>query len=207
MAISEATGTTKLLWVNPEKRPWRELTAILSFMGNENTQGFDCQQIRWSLERAKSLDKFAVWSGGLKVRSNAGDQSVKQNDDFVESEVHLDSSFLGANWFAKLSEEMGRLEQLSKIIYGTTMAFCKSQKLDGKDHSAQAAHLFWQFCERRFQDLVSACEDKSGKETKKLRRVFGSFAEKAYNAYCPRETARQLDVWAEHRPNLSQYLA
>ncbi len=203
MAISESN---KLLWVNPAKRPWREITALLSFMGNQNIGGFDCRQIRWALQRAKSLGRFSVWSGGLKVRANAGDQSVKQDDDFVESEIQLDSSFLGDVWFSKLKEEMDVLEQLSKIVYSATMAFFKAQKGEGKNKAAQAANLFWQLCERRFQDLVDACSDSTGEEVKKLRRTFAGFVNKAYNTHCSNETARQMDAWAENLPNLFKYL-
>lgn len=203
MAISEAN---KLLWVNPAKRPWRELTALLSFMENQNIGGFDCQQIRWTLGRAKSLNKFSVWSGGLKVRGNAGDQSVKQDDDFVESEIQLDSSIFGKIWFSKLKQEMDALDQLSKITWSATMAFFKAQKAEGKDQAAQAGNLFWQLCERRFQELVNACNDNSGEEVKKLRSVFAGFVNKAYNTYCPKDTARQVDAWAANLPNLSKYL-
>lgn len=209
MAISDAKDTLKLLWVNPEKKPWRELTALLSFISNQNTEGFDCQQIRWSLERAKSLDKFSVWSGGLKVRANAGDQSVKQNDDFVESEIQLSSALLGEIPFTQLKQEMDGLNALSKIVYGAAIGFFKAQKaeVEGKKQAAQAANLFWQLCERKFQELVNACEDSSGEEVKNIRRVFAGFVNKAYNTYCPKDTARQLDAWAANRPNLAKYLA
>ena len=208
VAVNFSLKKPRALWVDPERRPWRQMPALLSFLGSEKNSSFDCLQLRVGISRVKRfLPAFGIWCGGLRVSSNAGEQYVSGLDDFVESEISLDSSWLEEIWFTKLKQEMNELEQLSKIIYGTTMTFCKSQKLDGKDRSAQATHLFWQFCERRFQNLVYACEDKSGEETKKLRRVFGAFAEKAYNTFCPRGTARQLDAWAEHRPNLSQYLA
>ncbi|MCP4265103.1 MAG: type I-E CRISPR-associated protein Cse1/CasA [Candidatus Brocadiaceae bacterium] len=203
MAISE---TNKLLWVNPAKRPWRELTALLSFIENQSIGGFDCQQIRWTLGRAKSLNKFNVWSGGLRVRGNAGDQSVKQDDDFVESEIQLDASVLGEIWFSNLKHEMDDLDKLSKITYSATLAFFKAQKADGKDQAAQAGNLFWQLCERRFQELVNACGDNSGEEVKKLRRTFAGFVDKAYNTYCLKGTARQIDAWASNLPSLSKYL-
>jgi CRISPR system Cascade subunit CasA len=86
------------------------------------------------------------------------------------------------------------------------MAFFKAQKGEGKNKAAQAANLFWQLCERRFQDLVDACSDSTGEEVKKLRRTFAGFVNKAYNTHCSNETARQMDAWAENLPNLFKYL-
>ena len=114
---------------------------------------------------------------------------------------------MGDIWFANLKQEMGELENISKIVYSATISFFKTQKADGKDQAKQAANLFWQLCERKFQTLVYACADDSGEESKKLRRVFAGFADTAYNTYCPKDTARQIDSWAANRPNLAKYLA
>ena len=56
------------------------------------------------------------------------------------------------------------------------------------------------------QALVDACNDNSGEELKKLRRAFAGFVHKAYNTYCPKDSARQIDAWAANRPDLSRYL-
>ena len=207
MALYEADGTLKILWVNPEKRPWRELTALLSFINNQNANGFNCQQIRWSFERAKLLNKFGVWSGGLRVRANAGDQSVKQNDDFVESEIQLNAKSLGDIWFAYFKQEMTELENLSSSIKRSTISFYKAQKAEGKKQADRASNLFWQLCERKFQGLVEACDEPLGEDIKKIRPVFAQFVNKAYNTYCPKDTARQLDAWAANHPNMAKYLA
>ena len=101
---------------------------------------------------------------------------------------------------------MDGLDTLSKIVYGATIGFFKVQKSEGKCQAARAANLFWQFCELKFQELLNACDDTSGDDMKKLRVVFAGFANKAYNTYCPKDTARQLDAWAANRPNLVKYL-
>ena len=43
-------------------------------------------------------------------------------------------------------------------------------------------------------------------ERHQLRKVFAGFFYQAYDHYSPKETARQLDAWAQSRPNLSKYL-
>ena len=206
VAVDFSAAKPKALWVDPDKRPWRQLSALLSFMGNEGA--FDCLQLRLGIPRAKkALLEIGIWSGGLRVSSNAGEQYVSGLNDFVESELCLKTAYLGDIWFGNLKGEMGELDTLSKTVYATTTAFFKAQKADGTDQAAQASNLFWQLCERKFQELVNACGDNSGEEAKKFRRVFAGFANKAYDTYCPKDTARQLDAWAANRPNFGKYLA
>jgi len=209
MAINNAGKEPKGLWVDPEKRPWRELTALLGFFEQGESQGFQSWQLRSGLDRARDVtDTFAIWSGGLRVSSNAGEQYVSGSDDFVESQVWLHSDMLGALWFSQLKAEMDALDALAKNLYGRVMAFFKEQKVDGAKLAAQSTQLFWQFCERDFQSLVDNCdqtEDAAG-QRQHLRRRFAGYVQQSYDQFCPRETARQLDAWAKCRPNNSKYL-
>jgi CRISPR system Cascade subunit CasA len=150
------------------------------------------------------MQTIGIWSGGLRVSSNAGEQYVAGSDDFVESMIQLNSATLGGLWFANLQLEMDELEKLSKIVYSASFAYFKSQNMDNKGQAAQAGNLFWQLCERRFQDLVLACG--SAEQAQELRPVFTRFVNKAYDTYCPRDSARQLDAWVKNRPNLGKYL-
>lgn len=209
ISLDQSGGAIKALWLNVEKKPWRELTTLLSFFTSVNQGGFDCQQIRLGFQRVKLRGKpLGIWSGGLKVRPNAGDQSVKQDDDFIESYVVLPapSSITGedSGWFASLSEEMSQLDSLSTTVYRTTLNYFKNQNMETKGLAALASNLFWQLCERRFQELVNACGN--AEQVHAMRPVFSRFVHKAYDTYCPKDTARQLDSWAKNRPNLSKYL-
>jgi CRISPR system Cascade subunit CasA len=196
----------KAIWVDPEKRPWRFLTALLGFLAqNSNQQGFNCQQLRFGLRRARSaVGLLGIWSGGLRVSSNAGEQYVSGADDFVESFIVLPEAILGETWFATLQHEMTELDQLSKIVYSSTLGYFKNQKMEGKAQAALAGNLFWQLCERKFQDLVNASVDF--KQAQALRKTFAGFASQAYDRFCAKDTARQLDAWAAHRPHLGKYL-
>jgi len=209
VAVDFSGSKAKVIWVDTTRKPWRQLTALLSFFEIEQKGLFDCLQLRVGILRVKTMlnsFKLGIWSGGLRVSSNAGEQYVSGLNDFVESYVQLNSASFGDIWFTNLKHEMSELENLSKITYSATMSFFKTQKAEGKGQAAQASNLFWQLCERKFQELVNVC-DGADKEVKKLRSVFAEFVNKAYNAYCPKETARQLDAWAENHPNLSKYLA
>jgi len=75
----------KVFWTNPERRPWRELTSLLGFIAQQRGNN-DCIQLRLSLPKAiRCRENMAIWSGGLRVSSNAGEQYVSGTDDSVES--------------------------------------------------------------------------------------------------------------------------
>ena len=195
----------KVIWVDPLKKPWRFLTALLEFLSPNNPSGFNCPQLRFGLSRArKHVLTLGIWSGGLRVSSNAGEQYVSGSDDFVESLILLPNSILSEEWFTNLQLEMAELEQLSKAVYSTTLNYYKNQNEDGKAQAVLASNLFWQLCERKFQDLVNVCDDYA--EILALRKTFAHFANQAYNQFCAKDTARQLDAWAKNYPNLSKYL-
>lgn len=209
VAIDHSGKEPKALWVDPDKRPWRELTSLLGFIEQTGKQGFQSLQLRAAVNRTCNVtESFAIWSGGLRVSSNAGEQYASGSDDFVESQVWLQSGMLGEPWFFQLKAEMDALAELAKGLYGRVMAFFKEQKVDGSKLAAQSSALFWQLCERDFQQLVRACApDEQGTEPRhKLRLSFASYVHQAYDQFCPKETTRQLDAWAKCRPNNSKYL-
>ena len=197
----------KAILANPEKRPWRELTSLLSFFSQSSGNAYDCQQLRLTLERAiKAISVVGVWSGGLQVSYNAGTQYASGRDDYVESKVTLPSSALGEIWFANLQKEMEELDILSKTVKRTTLNYFKNQNMEGegKDRAALAINLFWQLCERKFQDLVDVCG--RAKDVNSIRPVYAGFVRKSYDTFCAKDTARQIDSWAKNRPNLVKYL-
>jgi CRISPR system Cascade subunit CasA len=211
IAYNEGKKKVEMIWVNPQKKPWRELTSILSFVSatSQSSRSFECRQIQDHLHRACKIGirKIGIWSGGLRVTENSGDQSVKKNDDYIESEIFFVTEWFEKGiWFIYLKAEMERLEEIAKVTYGATIGYFKHQKADGKNQAAMATNLFWQFCERKFQNLINACGDESGQESGAMRRIFVDYANRAFNAFCPRETARQLEAWAANRPNLGRFL-
>lgn len=205
ISVDFSAKDPKAIWSDPEKRPWRLLTALLSFFSQTSNKGFNCYQLRLNTERAiQKMPAIGIWSGGLRVSSNAGEQYVSGSDDFVESIIQLRSGMLGETWFANLQLEMDELDKLSKIVYGATFNYFKSQNMETKEQAAQASSLFWQLCERRFQELVNICDH--AEQARAMRSVFAQFVHKAYDTYCANDTARQLDSWAKNRPNLGNYL-
>lgn len=205
ISVDSSAKESKAIWVDPEKRPWRLLTALLSFLSQGSNKGFDCFQLRLNMSRAFPLVKtIGIWSGGLSVSSNAGEQYVSGSDDFVESIIQLETAILGEIWFSNFQLEISGLENLSKIVYVSTLNYFKSQNMESKDQAALAGNIFWQLCERKFHDLVNACD--STDKSQSLHPIFAQIAHKSFDTCCPHDTARQLDAWAKSRPNLSSYL-
>ncbi len=206
-AVDFSGKEPKALWTDPQKRPWRELTALLSFFGRNGNQGFSCLQLRARSGIRGVVSQFGLWSGGLRVSSNAGEQYVSGTDDFVESAIWFFGEKLGERWFAAWQAEMQALDQLSKTLYGCVMAYFKAQTVDGKKMAAEATPLFWQLCEREVQHLVDACNAADSTPRIELRRRFAAYLQQTYDQFCPRETSRQMDAWAQCRPNVGRYLA
>ena len=206
MLINLQEKNPKAVWVDPNRRPWRELPAMLAFLDSTNSGGFECLFIKYGLDRAKQkYPLIGIWSGGLRVSSKAGDQSVKQDDDFVESLFTIDSTAIDKNWYSRFHLEMNQLEQISKILFSSIKNYFQKQNMDGNNLASQATSLFWQLSERRFQALIDACEATN--QLPNLRKSIGSIAFKVFDIFCPKQTVRQIDAWANSRPNLSKYLS
>ena len=220
LLIDKSKNPIKVKYINPEKRAWRELQSILAFNVFSSSSGFECIALKNGIERIiANYEIFSIWSGGIKVSSNSGDQSVKQIDDFSESQVWFRSEWIsgtnGGLWFSQLQAEMSTLEAISEKLKAGVVAYFKEQTGKSnkdpkvaKDMAEQASHHFWQLCERDFQTLLEHCENGEAHAAmrRRLRLGFAGYAQQAFDRHCPQDTARQLDAWAQHRPKLGKYL-
>lgn len=208
VTVNYSGKDAKVLWANPERRPWRELTALLSFLQHQGG-GFECLQLRVALPRASHhCADFAIWSGGLRVSSNAGEQYVSGTDDSVESAIWLHGDALNTMWFETMKAEMTLLEAMAKTVYACTCNYYKQLLKEGESAAAHASNVFWQLCERNAQQLADSCEqgETFHAARERLRRRFAGYVGHAYAQFCPSDTARQLDAWAQTKPNLSKLL-
>ncbi|MDN8598844.1 type I-E CRISPR-associated protein Cse1/CasA [Citrobacter sp. S2-9] len=212
----------KALWVNPGKRPWRELTSLLQFIEQSKVGGYETPQLKLTLKRIKhSADQFAVWSGGLRVSSNAGEQYASGTDNYVQSEMWLSSSLLDSVFLDYLKHEMTQLDDIQKQLWGAITRYFRQLSDIHKSGSGKAqpfvANLaekatgtFWQLCERQAQALIDACGPTATGEARlqrlQLRKTFTDYAIQIFDQLCPASSARQMDAWALARPNFSRYL-
>ncbi len=178
-AIDFSGKEAKVRWANPERRPWRELTGLLSFIGQQKSR-FDCIQLQLAISKAMcQTEIIAIWSGGLQVSSNAGEQYVSGLDDMVESLCWLEPSILGEIWFERFKSEMNELDKLAKMLYGCVISYCKALSIESSNYAARATHLFWQLCERQAQALLDDCDKPD--ICHQLRRQFASYCEQVFD--------------------------
>lgn len=211
--VSEKKKEPEVVWVNPEERPWRLLTALLSHFNRDGSR-HKCYQLRFATERAKEagLD-IGVWSGGLLVGNNSGKQYVSGSGDFVESVVFIPKEGFGESWYLKLCIEMKGLEKLSEMVFACVRGYYaelgggrKKGSLSA-NKASQAKNLFWQLCEKEFQNLIVACEVEDDPDALiAMRKVFSKVVKKVYGTYCGMGTARQIDAWVKNTPSLHKYL-
>jgi CRISPR system Cascade subunit CasA len=192
--------------VDPEKRPWRELTSLLSF---SQKKGFECCQLIFGIEKAKNVEKtIGIWSGGLKVSLQTGEQFFSERDDFVESESYFSLEKDISIQLDNLKLEMSFLEEIANIVFQCTKKFFYSMGIKRRkmqeNQAKQANNLFWQLAENHFQKLINACSDET--LIKNIHYDLIKEAHKAYDTFCSKETSRQIDAWAKNRPKLGKYL-
>ncbi|MGL5336083.1 MAG: type I-E CRISPR-associated protein Cse1/CasA [Enterovibrio sp.] len=196
----------KVRWADPSRRPWRDLTSMLAFIANQKSQ-FECISLRLAIEKGRkitsTLTQLGIWSGGLQVSSNAGEQYVSGSNDIVESLYWLPIEDVGESWFMQLNSELNALDTVSRTLYGCVMAYYKDLKVDGKNYAAQASNRFWQLCEHDSQMLINECDEPASR--KLLRQQFSRYAQQIFHTSCPAVTARQLEAWAKTRPNFYKY--
>lgn len=211
VAIDISGKEPKVRWADPERRPWRELTSLLSFI-RPGGKSFDCHQLRLAFAKVRRQQApFAVWSGGLKVRNDSGEQSPKGSDDMVESLCWFSPNNVNELWFSHFQTEIGKLDELADTLDDSVINYYKTKSAANKKPTSlekalakQANNLFWQLCERQSQALIDGCDEVTARQ--QLRRQFARYTTQVFDQFCPHQTARQIDAWAKTKPNLSAYL-
>ncbi len=202
VAVDYSSKKPRVLWTNPDRRPWRELTALLGFIASDQTKGFECTQLKVATERIRDVaQEFVIWSGGLRVSSNAGEQYTSGADDYVDSVIRLREDMLGESWFTRMKLEVERLDIMSRQLYAAVINYHKKLTSEGADMAAQATQTFWEIAEQDFQALIDSCANPEDEATHQgLMQRFRSYQYRVYDQFCPNDTARQMAAWAECRP-------
>jgi CRISPR system Cascade subunit CasA len=194
----------QFLWLNTERKPWRSFASLLQLPMAGASEGFYCPQMSFWKRAKENCEVIGIWSGGLQVRGTAGDQSVKQKDDFVESSILVNSKVVGKLWFTALTQSVDVFEGLSKILYSSMNAYQKTLKLQNPDLISKAIYQYWELAEPLFQKLIIICEDES--KSSAIHKDLALIVLDLFNQFCPNRTARQMSAWAKHSPRLGKYL-
>ena len=135
------------------------------------------------------------------MRGTAGDQSVKQKDDFVESIVLIPSENIGQPWFSALSEEINFLEGLSNILYSSMKRYYYELKVQETGRITKAQYQYWEITEAYLTEIILYCQNNQKMEA--IRRHCVNNLHRIFNEHCPSQTARQVASWAKNRPRIN----
>lgn len=194
------------------KKPWNQIQALLTQIYNRDSSKKRCLAVSLHYLRAKEItEHFSIWSGGLKVRTNSGDQSVKQEDDYIESSVILDSAVLGEAFFSRYCSIIKHVNECGELLKKSIIAYKKQLKLLGskKEEKDQLEKMeavtgcmfsFWYEMGQISEDFVILAENNDDEKVTQLFKRINRMEKYVYDSYCPHGTAHQLLAWAQNRP-------
>lgn len=194
---------SKAIWIDPNKRPWRQLPSILAFITTQDD--FVTYQIKLPYSRVtRRFTQIGLWVGGLRVSNNAGERYCSGTDDYVESSFQLKTAYFGEAWYSIFASEMTELDKLSRVLWGAITGYHQQLKIQNNAKTQAAMASFWLLCEQDLQDLVDVC--LPGNDRTQIRKTFIRHFFQIYDTNCPRDSARQMQAWAHNRPRTGNYL-
>ena len=189
------------LYVDVAKKPWRSLSAILEAAYKELDGDWSCTIVRKFLHRTRNnVSAFALWTGGLRVRTTTGDQSIKQSDDYVESEFALESSCIGAEFYRELCSEIDYIDNVSRVLLIALMRYFNKAKIKDWTVKNKVMTRFWACADSLSDRLISSCQlmDMDGIQEVQ-QRVWNNMLA-IYDDICPHENALDFLKWIKCRP-------
>lgn len=180
--------------------PWRHIDEILPFYSKEN-KGWHCAQTEAVRGRK---GRKGVWSLGIQVSYNSGDQFVAVNDGFVSQIFKFPDEEVSARLaYARYDVEMRRLEKLVGYIrkatgkYWSDLHFVK----DVSERIKQAEQNFWSECDNLKEELEVLCVTG---EVEAYRTKTRELVGKTFDRMCPKiPGSKRLEAWAKNRPYLA----
>ncbi|MEQ9107529.1 MAG: type I-E CRISPR-associated protein Cse1/CasA [Limnobacter sp.] len=196
----------KILWVNPDLKPWRQLPALLSYLG-KNNDGYECPQLRFVNERFRLLDmeNVLLWSCGTAVSNNAGEQYLSGKNDAVDSTVVFPVNVFGEAWYDRFTAHFERLDNVAKSLYGAISRYHSEMKADGAEHAKRCSNSYWLGLETDLDKLIDLCQSHpaDSEQSQKFIQKTNNYAWSLYDKFTGKETARQISAWAKNKPNFN----
>lgn len=193
----------RAVWTNPEHRPWRELPAILAFLQAEQRRKSP-YTLSCGLEKISPDAEIHVWTAGVQVSSNAGEQYLSGKNDYVEADFYFPAANLDQNGYRKYCNMLAAIDGCAKTLYASVAGYFKElQNLNGAGIASQAATLFWELLGEEAQQIVAAAFAEKIADEEVPPELAGQWRRQVrmlYNRFCPFDTARQLMAWSEHEP-------
>lgn len=205
ITMDKSKKDIKVIWADPEKKPWRSFPSILSFitLTDKNTICYQLYLCRKRFISYKGLS--GIWSCGQKVSSNSGEFRVSGRDEGVDSVVFFDSAdILSDSWYDMYSREISSLEKLAYALQKSIEGYLDDLN-KSKESAKQSMRGFWECIEPFSDDIAKYCADSDQIRRKNLRRLFSQIAVQCYDGACSCETANQFCAWSEHRLSTYKY--
>lgn len=194
--------------VNPSKSVWRELEAILSFVNADNNQLIQPYFFSFGIKKLRSIDKNEVvfWVGGISVSNTSGEHSIKNNDNYVESEFKLSllKLTLGLN---KYKDNMYKLNRICKNLSNSVVNFFdntnRKNSLDKNIIKNKIEEMFWESMELHKDIIIDISFnnidiDTINSEQDSWKRI----SEEIFNEICPSISDNRFKEWIKTKNNL-----
>lgn len=187
----------RTLKANRWSLPWRHMDEILSFY--DESTGWKCLQTSAGRERK---GKKGVWSLGIQVAYQSGEQYMTASDGFVcQTFAFPDGDSEGAEAYARYAEEKQRLIRLVKVLMAATYGYWTSLKCTPemrKERVDRTVQEFWTECDNLKEDFEHLC--KTGERETYRRKTLGLIYE-VFDRMCPKNPGnKRLEAWVKNRP-------
>lgn len=208
LTIRQDGKDIKAVWASTEKRPWRELTALLSFLKMGATHKSP-HFLSMNMEKMRGTQAayMRFWAGGMQLSSNAGEQYLSGMDDYVESEFHIPMNQQIETGFEFFQKMIGDLDHCSKITYGAVANYFAALNCEQKAaYAATAASTFWETMEPRAQNILDLAFSETPAREQNIAeemKVWHQTVLRVYNQFCAKDTSRQITAWVKASPNFS----
>ena len=199
---------------DPQRKPWRDLIALLSYLDSTSNSSWRCKLLAYCFNRATyAKDTVGIWSGGLKVKINSGEQKVSGSDDFVESYMKFEVEGLRkSSFYTDIVLALKVLEKKEFYLRRAIVEFYSNRgakedkpKLLPEKNVPQvkaAKEDYWRQCDLLSEQCINAVG--SGLESKEMKQFLlkiNQIALKVYDTYCHASSSADFINWVKNRPH------
>ena len=172
------------LWTDPSKKPWRELTAMFSFISG----GDGCLLLSKALKRVYSAyPTVGVRCVGVQCAIKTGAQQFTGSSAGVDSVVFLPREALGSFWYESFTSSLAALDNVCSMLGKAVFSYWSYLKCDKKasgGYSTKARNSWWAVMEKEAARVVAG-EDIPKEQLMKT-------ALEIFQGHCPTVTHRGL---------------
>lgn len=205
IAVYGTGADIRAVWADPDKKPWRQIPAILGFVAAQTGHG--CSQLDFAMQKAAHIDgKFGVWAAGINCSAGpGGDQFMSGRNDGVDSTYIVPIDAIDTLYFENITQTLSQLETMAFILKRAVTGYFKDMGDKAKNQHPKIGPVhrhFWSLCDRHANQLLSG--NLSDDELKDLEKTYWVYVFETFDEFCPNGTAKQMLCWAKNRPGMKK---